>query len=547
MKKWNIIKHYSTELDVVASILENRGLSTKEKINEFLNPPTLQSYIAAMPNDFKTSLKLSRDIVFKALEDSAPILIYGDYDSDGVSATALLYSTLTKTLGYSKCSYFIPNRFEHGYGLSVKAFDEAFNDLKESFGESPYYLLITVDTGITAVEEIAHAKKNNFKTIITDHHQKPNPLPEADVIVWSGETVGCGLSWILCTALGLKDLSGIDLVALATVTDLQALVGFSRTAVIKGLESMNNKPRVGIKKLLDIAGKSKQITVYDLGWVIGPRINALGRMDHAIKGVELLTTEDEEKAVEIASLLQDTNLLRQDETEKMYDLAQVETKPEDKIIISVNQEYHEGIIGLVASKLVQKYYKPVIVISHDGTVGKGSVRSIPGINIIEILRQFESDFEKLGGHPMAAGFSIKVANIKTLETKLVEYMNTHYTEADFVPFIDVDVEIPISLVTLDLYTQVSKLMPYGNGNPEPVFCVRDLKVTAANTVGRDLKHVSFAFLADGKIYKGIYFNAPADVLTVKPGSLIDVVFCLSRNDYNQKTSIDLLIKDILLK
>ncbi len=548
LKKWNVLKKYDPNVDVVACLLENRGITTKEQIDEFLNPKPFTSYLTEFPQEFKNSIKSSKELILEFVEKNQPILIYGDYDTDGVCATSILYKTVVEALKHEKCMYFIPNRFEHGYGLSQKAVQEAHGLLKEKFGEFTEALMITVDTGITAVEEVEIAKGLGFKVIITDHHQKPDPLPKAEVILWDDKIVGSGISWILSKALGLPGFSLIELMALATVTDLQELTGFNRSVLKKGLEIFNSSPSMGIKKLLDAAGKTKEITVYDLGWVLGPRINALGRMENASLGVELLTTTDEARAEEIAHMLGQANVRRQDETEKMYELANIESG-DDNIIFTSNGDYHEGIIGLVASRLVQKHYKPAIVIAHDDDtgLGKGSVRSVPGINIIESLRKFEPLFEKLGGHPMAAGFSIKTENIEKLKTQLTQYMNDTFTQDYFVPFLDIDMEIPLEIVNLDLFTQIIKLAPYGVSNAEPVFCARDLKIADFSYVGKESKHLSLKFFKDGNYYKAIYFNADKLELDVSSLTQVSAAFTLNKNEWNGRITIDLIIRDLLLQ
>jgi single-stranded-DNA-specific exonuclease len=547
-KKWNILKSYDSSKDVIQCILENRGITSPDQIEEFLNPKPIAHYLSQFPPEFKTAIKDSKDLILKYVDKKLPILIYGDYDTDGVCATSILYSTLVNVLGHEKCCYFIPNRFEHGYGLSEKSLHDAYDLIQKTYGDFDDALLITVDTGITAVLETELAQGMGFKVIITDHHQKPAPIPKADIILWSDKIVGAGISWILSKALGLPNFELMELMALATVTDLQELTGFNRSVLIKGLEIFNTNPSLGIKKLLEASGKNKEVTVYDLGWVLGPRVNALGRMENASLGVELLTSTDEARAEEIAHMLGQTNVRRQDETEKMYEIANVELG-EDNLIFSVSADYHEGIIGLVASRLVQKHYKPAIVVAHDAesNLGKGSVRSVPGINIIEVLRKYENLFEKLGGHPMAAGFSIKMENVDNLKKELTTYMNANFTSEYFVPFLDIEMEIPVDLANLDFFTQLRKLAPYGVANPEPIFCSKNLKIADFSYVGKEAKHLSLKFFQNGNYFKAIYFNADTLDLNISNGTSVSVAYALSRNDYNGRITIDLIVKDLMIE
>ena len=542
MKKWNILNTYPKSGDILSTLLKNRNITDPEAIEEFLHPLALQEYKDKMPEEFKQSIAKASELIHSYIKNNHTIVIYGDYDCDGVCATAILFKVFTDVLKYANCSYFIPSRFAHGYGVSTISLDEIHNGRKQG---DPC-LIITVDTGITAVEEVEYAKSLGFEVIVTDHHQKAQTVPQANVVLWTDEVVGAGVAWLLSTFLGLEDTACIDLCALATVTDLQPLVGINRAIVIHGLEKLNTDINYGIKSLLDLAGKTGSTGVYELGWVIGPRINALGRMEHAIRGVELLTTHDPVKALELASVLQSTNVIRQDETEKMYDIANISDKT-GNIIISADSNYHEGIIGLVAARLVQKFFKPAIVISHDENIGKGSVRSVPGIDIIAVLRKFEHLFEKLGGHPMAAGFSIKTENIPLLVSELGEYMNANFNDEYFTPFIDIDMEIPLSLVNLAFYEKVAQLLPYGVGNTEPVFCSRDLIISDFNYVGKDAKHLSLKLIAGGITYKAIFFNAAQDRYVLSQGQRISVAYTLGKNVYKDRVSIDLILKDIVLE
>lgn len=547
-KKWNILKVYDENTDVVSAILENRGIVTPSQVEEFLNPKSIAHYLNDFSVEFKKSVKDAKELILKHVEKELPILIYGDYDNDGVCATSILYTTLTSVLGHEKCIYFIPNRFEHGYGLSEKSLHDAYDLIQKSYGDFEDALLITVDTGITAVKETELAQGMGFKVIITDHHQKPQDLPQAEIILWNDKIVGASISWILSKALGLPGYDLVELMALATVTDLQELTGFNRSVLIKGLETFNSSPCLGIKKLLEASGKNKEVTVYDLGWVLGPKVNALGRMENASLGVELLTCKNEARAEEISHMLGQTNIRRQDETEKMYGIANIEPGS-DNLIFSVSSDYHEGIIGLVASRLVQKHYKPAIVVAHDeeSGLGKGSVRSVPGINIIEVLRRFENLFEKLGGHPMAAGFSVRMENVDLLKQELIEYMNSNFTPDYFVPFVDIDMHIPPNIVNLDLFTRLHKLSPYGVANPEPVFCSTQMKIAEYSYVGREAKHLSMKLYKENNYYKAIYFNADSLGLKISMGTEVDVAYTVSKNEFNGRITIDLIVKDLVIQ
>lgn len=543
--KWNIHADFDQKKDLVPFLLANRGV---EDVGAFLNPLSVSDAFNLLPQELKSSVLKAKDLVLAAVKDGKKIVIHGDYDSDGINATAILYSTIKNGLGYEQVYYFIPNRFDHGYGVSTKSTNAFFEKINLSPEGAEKILVITVDNGITAVDEVSFLKQNGHQVIITDHHQLPQVLPPADAIVWSDQVVGATLSWFLSKALGNKDPKFISMAALATVTDLQPLVGFNRSLVKRGLEIFNSTPPVGLKKLIEVSGKGKdEVTTYDLGWILGPRLNASGRLVDAGESVELLLADDPERAQEIAIRLNDTNTMRQDKTMEMYVLASVpDEKNLPKIILSSNSDYHEGIIGLVAARLTQKYYRPAIVISVSDGFGKGSVRSIPGINIIEFLRNFQDMFESIGGHPMAAGFTIKKELIPELHSRLLALAETSLPNALFEPVMDIDLKIPLNLAGMDLLKELDLLKPFGLGNEEPVFASFGVGIMDVSLVGRDSQHALFKIYHDGKHHKGIYFNAPEGVKSIKFGDKADIVYTLKKNEYNGNVTVDLFLKDIRL-
>jgi single-stranded-DNA-specific exonuclease len=536
MKKWKL--KAETSDNIIDTILENRGLTTSEQKQKFLNPPKLSELISQFSREFKDSIISARNLIKEHISLGRPILIYGDYDADGVCSTAILFNTIKDELNYD-CGFFIPNRFEHGYGLSKKAVDEVCAGKKD-------LLIITVDTGITAVEEIDYIKSLGHRVIVTDHHQKPDQLPRADIVVWNDQMVASSISWILAKSLGSKNAQSLALAAIATVTDLQPLLDFNRTLVKEGLRLLNLNPPAGIKKLIEVSGKrDKEITAYDLGFVIGPRLNASGRMQNASDSLELLLEKEIDRIAEIAQNLHVTNTVRQDKTLEMYELAAQNHSGEvPKIIISQSEEYHEGIIGLVASRLVQKYYRPVIVISLADGFGKGSVRSVEGVDIISLLRRFEHLFENLGGHKMAAGFTISKENITALEAGLSEAAEEFITNEMLEPVLNVDIKILLDAVSMDLASALEQLRPFGVGNPEPVFMSERVGIAAANVVGRDSAHVSFRFYSEAGNFKGILFGADDFAKNLHIGDFVDIVYNVKIAEFNGSRSVELNLKDI---
>ncbi|PIS22090.1 hypothetical protein COT50_03855, partial [candidate division WWE3 bacterium CG08_land_8_20_14_0_20_41_10] len=411
MKKWVVKGAYGENINVVTQLLRNRGIGEDAR-EEFLSPLPLAEYLKKMPGDFKESLKKAREEILIAIKDNRAIVIHGDYDADGICATAILYKTLTQTLGHAKVAYFLPNRFDHGYGLSPESVKEIAKLTKERFGVAGG-LVITVDCGITAGQEVIESAKGlGFRVIITDHHQKGESDPRTEVVLWNDGVVGAGVALVLALVLGLRDEQLLSLAGIATVTDLAPLKGFNRALVKRTLALLNTNPPLGIKSLLDVSGGTNgEIGMYDLGYIIGPRLNASGRLDSAYDSLRLLLEDDSVEVTKIAQKLNAVNLERQEMTQKMFDLAdelyvqdetsRVGNEPSlanSKIIITASEKFHEGVIGLVAGKLAQKYYKPAIAIAINGDVGKASGRSIPGVNIVDLLKHFEERFTGLGGH-----------------------------------------------------------------------------------------------------------------------------------------------------
>ncbi|OGC70212.1 single-stranded-DNA-specific exonuclease RecJ [candidate division WWE3 bacterium RIFOXYC1_FULL_39_7] len=547
MKRWEIKKEYVVGDDIIKLLLENRGISTKQEIDDFLHAPPISELVKKLPREFRESLRDASELIKNHTSKNLPIVVHGDYDADGICATAILYKMIKNELKYESVYYFIPNRFDHGYGLSTESVNEVVNMLdSEGFDTKKGGLFITVDSGITAAGSVEFVRTLGFDIIITDHHQKPDKLPNANVIVWYDKVVGASISWILSRVLGSTDPQSLSLAAIATVTDLQPLKDLNREIVKKGLKILNSNPIIGLKKLVGAAGKETgELDTYDLGWIIGPRLNASGRLLEATNSLQLLLEEDATKAEELALKLNAVNIERQDKTLEMFEIASSVGKADlPKIIFSSDQNYHEGVIGLVAARLTQKFYRPSIVISLSEEFGKGSVRSIQGVDIISMLRKFDDLFENLGGHPMAAGFTIKKENISILEDKLLEEAENLIEDSLFERVLKVDVKIPVNIIDLELLEKIEELQPFGLGNEEPVFMSENLGVVSVDAVGKEKSHLIIKLFDGQEIHKSIYFNAVDNNVAVQMGDKLDIVYTIKKNVYNGKTYIDLVLKDL---
>lgn len=541
--RWDIFGQASDLENTKEILLKKRGFNSVEEAAAFLECGNPLNYLREFSAELKIGLKKAKTLVKEATLEDRPIIIHGDYDADGICAVSILYNFLTKEKGYKKTYYFVPNRFEHGYGISKDSVDASLQQIREDGVNPENVLFISVDSGITSVEEVDYIKKLGHEIVITDHHQKPKTLPQADVLVWSDKVVGATLAWILARVLGSKDKKSIAFAALATVTDVYELIGMNRALVKRGLKIINHNPPSGLKELIQISGiESKDLGTYELGWVLGPRINASGRLADASWGVRLFTETDFRIVYSLAEELNALNLQRQEETARMYDLIEDFVKP-PKYILTAHEDFHEGLIGLVASRLVRKYYRPSLVLSIDGTEAKGSARSIEGINIIEILREFSDLFVNLGGHPMAAGFTISVENISVLEEKLGEAFKSRFEDEIFVPSLDIDAEITLELLDWPLFNFIETLKPFGVGNHSPLFVTRNLGVANIDFVGREKNHVSLKLFDGNRYLKAIHFGAREKYSGVTLGSHLDVVYEIKENNFRGRQSLDLIVRD----
>jgi len=540
-KKW-IIKPRKKE-DLIEQILYNRGFRTREMIDEFLNPS-----LSNLPDIFSfKNMRLAVERLKKAQQNHETIIVFGDYDVDGETAAAIVWETLYK-LGFAVLPY-LPSR-EEGYGLNIQAI--------EKFKNEGVSLIITVDCGISSVAEIKLAKKLGIDTIVTDHHQPGNQLPEALAIVHSDELAGVGVAWFLSQAIlqefkkrsQVKDF--LDLVALGTIADLSPLLGSNRILVKYGIDVLRKTERIGLKILIREAGLDLgEIDTYEIGFILAPRLNAMGRIHHAISSLRLLCTRDFRQAVELSKKLNLKNTERQDLTAGSYEQARrmVLGKVDfPKALIIASQEWHEGIIGLVAGRLVEEFYRPAIVLSLGEKVSKGSVRSIPGFNIIQSLREFEEYFIDLGGHPAAAGFSIETVKIEEFKKDFLQTVEKKIGADLLCPFLDIDAEIELHAINQNFYNRLSKLSPFGMGNPEPLFLARNLEVLESRLVGKEKSHLKLKVKdKNSNPFEAIGFGLglKEEILQlIQKKEPLDCVFKISENTWQEQKILQLKMIDI---
>lgn len=542
-KKWIVAEKKSE--DLLTQLLLNRGLDSETAQHDFLNPSS--------PNIFGASLEQltqAVEIVRRAVKEDCPIVIHGDYDVDGLCATAILWETLYFGLGYKNVYPFIPDRFTDGYGLSTKSL-EKINQQYSHVTKKP--LLITVDCGITAAKEVADARRLGMEVIVVDHHRRPEVLPDAQGLVWSDRVCAAGLSWLLGYQLCPQiSSSQLDLAALATLADLQPLLGINRSLAKYGLEVLNRSPHLGLKILLEAAGLvGRKIDAYGVGWIIAPRLNAAGRLEKAIDSLRLLCTRDRAQAQEIAAQLNKLNAERQRMTVGMvehaaasYQAIEQASGRDGKVIFVQHETYHEGVIGLVAGKLAQEFNRPALVLAKGDTYAKGSARSIPGFDIMAALRGLTHLFEDLGGHPMAAGFTIKNENIAQLEAALRQLVETELAGELLPASLDIDAPLPLSQLNLNFLEKLEQLEPYGVGNPVPAFLSSGIKVVFSQTVGAEGKHLKLRLGDSGKEYAAIWFGQGGLLSSFPPGMSVDIVYTPIEDRWNGNSRLSLHIKDM---
>lgn len=533
--------------EVVEILLENRGMKTEKEKREFLNPNSPEKIQVKDLDLDKKEIEKAIGRIRKALQEEEEIVVYGDYDADGVCATAILWECLYCLT--SNVRPFIPDRFSEGYGIKV----DTIKRLKSS--NPALKLLITVDNGIVADEAVKKANDLGIDVIITDHHLKGEVLPRAFAIIHTTKLSGSGLAWIFAREVkkrigcGFKKIvpESLDLVAIGAISDQLPLTGPNRSFAKYGLEELNKTKRVGLLALYNEAGISLgSIGSYEVNFIIAPRINAMGRLEHAIESLRLLCTKDKSKAKLLADILGQKNRERQKILDEIVFRAREKTleKEVENIILVSDESYHEGVIGLAAAKLVEEFYRPAIVISKKSEFSKASARSIPGFNIIEAIKKIRHLVVEAGGHPMAAGFTIATEKIETFFQELTSVSANLLTDEVLSKKIIIDNEVEFKDITFDLLEEIIKFEPTGIGNPTPTFLTRGVNLLDARVVGSESKHLLLSLEKDGYILSAIGFNMGDFFAYLSPEERLSVVYNIERDSWNGREGIRLKLKDI---
>jgi len=551
MKNWNIQDEHPELIkssdDIYQVLLKNRGLRTKKEQETFLHPkdPLLfEPYDVGIDG---TQLKKALHRIKSAIEKKESIVIYADYDADGITAGSIMWEAL-HALGAQVMPY-VPHRIEEGYGLSEKGIQNCITEFNPT-------ILITVDHGITAWKQIEYATTLGITVIVTDHHMPPSRVPDC-ITVHTTELCGAGVSWFIAKTLLLEQeqkAHANDLLALAaigTIADMVPLVGPNRSIAKYGLVEIGKTKRIGLRALMKESGlEDKTITTSDISHIVAPRLNAMGRLDHAIDALRLICTTNSQRATLLASKLGMTNKERQQLTvdttlHALSGLSKIEDVTKRKILVISDTSYNPGIIGLVAGKLVEEYYRPSIVIAEGELFSKASARSIAGFNIVEFIRTAGDLLVDVGGHPMAAGFTVETKNISKLKTFFEQQSVDAISETLFTRSLVVDTEIQSSLITKSLCRDLVAFAPYGLGNYEPVFVSRGFIIDQIRKIGAKLNHLKLK-LKDNKknIIDAVAFGMGdrADALSV--GTSVDVAYTIDENVWNGITTVQLKLRDI---
>ncbi len=545
-KKWVVLPRQSD--DLVQQILINRGLTSQIDQEIFLNPPpptfeTIFSLSKIDQDNFQKAIKR----VLTAIKNKEKIIVYGDYDSDGITATTVLWETLYGLNG--NVLPYIPDRETEGYGLNKQAIT--------SIKEQGVSLIITVDCGITDCEEVEWAREKGLDVIVTDHHQKGAKLPSAYAIVHDDTLVGATVAWLLSEGIKIaanKDGLGplplginLDLAAIGTVSDLQPLHGKNRSFVTWGLKELNQTKRLGLKTLIKYCDLSEKILdTYHVGFVLAPRLNASGRLHKAMEAVRLLCTKDEIQAISLAEQLSKLNTRRQEMTGDGVELAtaQVNQSQMPKILVLADESWHEGIIGLIAARMKEEYYRPALALSINGKLAKGSARSIKGFNIIEALRQVQDLLVDCGGHPMAAGFTIELANLPEFKTRLESIAADSLTDEDLEPSLEIDADLLFSQISRETKAQIDRLRPFGVENHEPLFLLRKTEVISKQLLGKEKKHLKFLIKSNNLLpIEVLVFSQGSRFNEFNIGDYLDIAFTLDENEWQGVKKIILKAKD----
>ena len=555
-KKWECyqsdeekVEKISKEFNIsplVATILVNKGLQSNQDIEKFLNPTRKDFYDPYLMPD----MEIAVDRIIKAIDEKEKIIIYGDYDVDGITSITVLKKFLLER--GAVVNDYIPNRLDEGYGLNKDAIKKIYDE--------KYTLMITVDCGISGIEEVEYANSLGIETIITDHHEQAETLPNALAVVDAkrkdnkypfNQLAGVGVVFKLIQAISIRlnleekeYLKYLDIVCVGTISDIVPLIDENRVIAKLGLKLVGVTKNVGLKALVNSVGY-KKIDSTCVSFGIAPRINACGRMGHQEEALKLFLTEDVDEAKQITSRLNEYNRERQEKEKKIFEEALDminKDKNEEPCIILAGKNWHHGVIGIVSSKVTEMYFKPSILICIEGDVGKGSGRSIPGFDLHEALTDCSDHIERFGGHSMAIGISIKANEFDNFKNQVEEYAKNCKIDK-ITPVIYIDKEVSLKNLNREAVAELSLLEPFGEANKMPLFLYKNLKIQSIRALSEG-KHLKLTLKDENTLIDAIGFNMGELSNEYLIGNKIDVVGTLEINSFNNMENIQINLKDI---
>ena len=540
---------------ILANLLIQRGIKTESAAKRFFRPMLNELIDPFLMNDMDVAVDRLND----AMGRKERIMIYGDYDVDGCTAVALVYKFLQQF--YSNIEYYIPDRYDEGYGVSRKGIDYA--------KETGVKLIIILDCGIKAIDEIAYAKSLDIDFIICDHHVPDEEMPPAVAILNPKRPdstypfhhlSGCGVGFKFMQAFAKNNgipfarlIPLLDLCAVSIASDIVPVTGENRTLAFHGLKQLNQSPSVGLKAIIDICGlTNRELTMSDIVFKIGPRINASGRMQNGKEAVELLVEKDFRRALVEAGMINEYNEQRKDVDKQMTEEAnsiveKLESQKHLSSIVLYDENWKKGVIGIVASRLTEIYFRPTIVLTMSDGMATGSARSVAGFDIYDAIKSCRDLLENFGGHTYAAGLSLKAENIKEFICRFQAYVNNHIMPEQTQPILDIEEVIDFKDITKKMQADLKKFAPHGPCNPKPLFCTRNVyDYGTSKVVGRHQEHIKLELVdsRSSNVMNGIAFGQSAAARYIKSKRSFDIVYTIEENAY-KRGEVQLQIEDIM--
>lgn len=562
IKRWNIREAEDAKVDglkaslnisrTLCKILVQRGIDTFDKARDYFRPQLTGLHDPYLMKDMDKAVHR----VTSAFEKKEKVLVFGDYDVDGTTAVACMFRFLNRIYEPALLDFYIPHRYREGYGVSKMGIDFA--------AANGFSLIISLDCGIKSVELIAYARSIGIDFIVCDHHLPDDELPPAVAILnpkQAGcaypykELCGCGVGFKLITALadhyGIEEefyFCYLDLLATAIAADIVPMTGENRIMAYYGLERINSLPNPGIKALIQLGGIRGKLSINNVVFVIAPRINAAGRMDDARKAVDLFIETDEKKAFAIAELLHSDNTDRKEAdssiTEEALELIRRDEKQKaKKTTVVFRDHWHKGVVGIVASRLIETHYRPTVVLTKSGDVLAGSARSVSGFNLYEAIHACREYLLGYGGHFAAAGLSLFPENLPAFEKKFEDVVSATIDERLLIPEINIDAEVDLAELTMPFYQIICQMEPFGPENMRPVFIARNVRDTGYSKIAKEL-HIRFSVRQGDKTFTGIGFQMAEKFELLKTNKPFDLVFTLDENEWNGTKSLQLKVIDL---